>query len=199
MMTPIPAPASNTASGLARPRRPATGAGRPKMPLPTMQLTASATMLQRPMARTNSACELSVGTCTIAPLYHIERADAPTHARGLPRSRASALHLRDTPRVQRHRRALRHRQAPAIVGGEEAAARPLRSRLARSRGQARGHRGADAGALALARALAGARLRERRQPRRDRDPAHSPHPQYPAGGLPAAAREGRGAAADRLV
>src|SRR5215472_3091819 len=165
MMTPIPAPASNTASGLARPRKPATGDGRPKMPLPTMLLTASATMLQRPMARTNSARELSVGTCTIATLYHIEPAAAPTRARGLPRSRASALHLRDTPRVQLHRRALRHRQAPGIVGGEEAAARPLRSRLARARGQARGHRGAGAGTVALARAPAGAGFRERPQPR----------------------------------
>jgi threonine synthase len=38
-----------------------------------MEFTASATMLQRPMARTSSGCELR-GDSVIAPLYHIEAA-----------------------------------------------------------------------------------------------------------------------------
>src|ERR1700751_3346281 len=69
MITAIAAPASTTAQGLARPTNPATGAGRPKMPLPTMLLTASATMLQRPMAGTHSGCALCDGGL-IALLYH---------------------------------------------------------------------------------------------------------------------------------
>src|SRR5579864_5280760 len=72
MITPIPAPASSTATGLARPTNPATGAGKPKMPLPIMLLTASATMLQRPMARTNSACEVLDAGCVITSLYHTD-------------------------------------------------------------------------------------------------------------------------------
>jgi hypothetical protein len=50
------------------------------MPLPTMLLTASATMLQRPMARTNSVRELSVGCCIVVLFYHNERDAAPTAA-----------------------------------------------------------------------------------------------------------------------
>src|SRR5580700_1496097 len=47
----IAAPASRTASTLARPSSPATTEGRPKTPLPMIKLTTSATRLQRPMAR----------------------------------------------------------------------------------------------------------------------------------------------------
>src|SRR5215469_8547815 len=110
MITPIPAPAMSAASGLARPRNPATGAGKPKIPLPIILLTTSATMLQRPMARTNSVCELcgALAGGIIGPLYHIERVAAPTGGRGPTptRRRVSALQLRDTPRVQLHWRAL---------------------------------------------------------------------------------------------
>src|SRR6516165_10396039 len=144
----MPAPASNTAYGLARPTKPATGAGNPKMPLPTMLLTASATMLQRPMARTNSGCELCGGACVIALLYHNARALAPIT--GV----CSALQLRDPPRVQSHRGALRHRQAPGSLSRRQAVARPLRSRGSATRGVARGHRGARTGPVALARVAA---------------------------------------------
>jgi len=36
------------------------------MPLPRMLLTASATMLQRPIARTSSGCVVRGGSCVIA-------------------------------------------------------------------------------------------------------------------------------------
>ena len=70
MITPIPAPASSTAAGLAAPSSPATTEGNPKMPLPRVQLIASATMLQRPMAR--SSCGLRADSwlsALIALLY----------------------------------------------------------------------------------------------------------------------------------
>jgi hypothetical protein len=52
MMTPAAAPPRTTASTLARPTLSARTAGNPKTPLPMMQFTVSAAMLQRPMART---------------------------------------------------------------------------------------------------------------------------------------------------
>ena len=51
------APASSTAHGLKSPRTAAITAGSPKIPLPRMLFTVSATKLQRPMARTNFTCE----------------------------------------------------------------------------------------------------------------------------------------------
>jgi len=66
-MTAMPAPAISTATGLAFPTSPAITEGNPKMPLPRMLLTASATMLQRPIARTSSGCEVRGGACIIAP------------------------------------------------------------------------------------------------------------------------------------
>src|SRR5258706_12039425 len=56
IITPIAAPAINTASTLRFPRSPATVAGNPKMPLPIIEFTASAARLQRPMARTRPVC-----------------------------------------------------------------------------------------------------------------------------------------------
>src|ERR1035438_8597478 len=49
------APAINTATTLRLPSNPARVAGRPKMPLPIIEFTASAARLQRPMARTKLA------------------------------------------------------------------------------------------------------------------------------------------------
>jgi len=69
-MTAMPAPAISTAAGLALPTSPAITEGNPKMPLPRMLLTASATMLQRPIARTSCGCEVRGGSSVIAPLYH---------------------------------------------------------------------------------------------------------------------------------
>ena len=69
----MPAPAISTAAGLALPTSPAITEGNPKMPLPRMLLTASATMLQRPIARTSSGCEVRGGSSVIAPLYHKAR------------------------------------------------------------------------------------------------------------------------------
>src|SRR5215472_6938775 len=74
MITAMASPAPSTAPGLHRPTNPATGAGRPKIPLPTMQFTASATMLQRPMTRTSCGVVLCDGPCGIALLYHKRRA-----------------------------------------------------------------------------------------------------------------------------
>jgi threonine synthase len=78
------------------------------MPLPTMLLTASATMLQRPMARSNSG--LGVDPC-ISVLYHNEpcrneRADEPTRGRGDPTEPAVpysyATHLECSLTGERH-------------------------------------------------------------------------------------------------
>ena len=55
----MPAPAISTAHTLHSPTSAATAEGKPKMPVPRMLLTASATMLQRPMARTSCGGELS--------------------------------------------------------------------------------------------------------------------------------------------
>src|ERR1051325_7406999 len=45
-------PASKTANGLRMPKRRAAGAGRPKMPLPIIELMTRAVRLQRPITRT---------------------------------------------------------------------------------------------------------------------------------------------------
>src|ERR1700752_3548872 len=74
MIAAIASPARSTATGLHRRTNPATGAGSPKIPLPTMQSTASATMLQRPMTRTSCGVVLCDGPCGIALLYHKLRA-----------------------------------------------------------------------------------------------------------------------------
>ncbi len=70
-MTPIAAPASSTAQGLREPSLPAMTEGRPKIPLPIIELTTSAARLQRPMARTSpeEPGEESSGEDT-ASLYH---------------------------------------------------------------------------------------------------------------------------------
>src|SRR5271156_2676517 len=51
------APANSTVHGLKSPRTAPITAGSPKMPLPRMLFTVSATKLQRPMARTNFTSE----------------------------------------------------------------------------------------------------------------------------------------------
>ena len=56
MITPMAAPAINTATTLRLPRSPATVAGNPKIPLPIIEFTTSAVRLQRPIARTNPVC-----------------------------------------------------------------------------------------------------------------------------------------------
>src|SRR5579859_2083887 len=73
-MTPTAAPASSTASTLARPTRPANTAGSPKTPLPTMQFTVRAARLHRPIARTSftlaSPDTFSDPVPVTASLYH---------------------------------------------------------------------------------------------------------------------------------
>src|SRR5271154_4517057 len=72
----IAAPASTTASTLARPSRPATTEGRPNTPLPITEFATSATRLQRPIARTKPSLEnfwlesLSCRVPVTASLYH---------------------------------------------------------------------------------------------------------------------------------
>jgi hypothetical protein len=76
MMTAIPAPAKRTARGLIFPMRFATTDGKPKIPLPMMELTVSATRLQRPMARTSP--DVPVGAVSIiAVLYHRSQISSP--------------------------------------------------------------------------------------------------------------------------
>src|ERR1700690_3088517 len=58
MMTPAAAPANKTAQGLARPMSRATSAGKPKIPLPMIELMTSAARLHRPIARTSPDCSL---------------------------------------------------------------------------------------------------------------------------------------------
>src|SRR5437763_5464155 len=90
----MPAPAISTAAGLACPTSPATTEGKPKMPLPRMLLTASATMLQRPIARTSCGCEVRGGSCVIAPLYHKgKQSGPPSLTRGAPVRYSYATHL----------------------------------------------------------------------------------------------------------
>jgi len=57
-MIPAAAPASNTAQGLARPISRATSEGKPKIPLPMIELMTRAARLHRPMARTSPDCSL---------------------------------------------------------------------------------------------------------------------------------------------
>src|SRR2546421_5016043 len=94
-MTPaIPAPAISTAAGLAGPMSPATTEGKPKMPLRRMLLTASATMLHRPIARTRCGCEVRGGSSVIAPLYHkAKQSGPPPMTRGVPVRYSYATHL----------------------------------------------------------------------------------------------------------
>src|SRR5579864_2681989 len=71
-MMAMAAPARRTAHGLRGPMRSLTCAGRPKMPLPRMELTVRATRLQRPMARTRPSLEEgSNADGGTASLYHI--------------------------------------------------------------------------------------------------------------------------------
>src|SRR2546421_570006 len=94
MITAIPAPAISTAAGLARPMSPATTEGKPKMPLPRMLFTASATMLQRPIARTSCGCEVRGGSSVIAPLYYkAKQSGPPPMTRGAPVRYSYATHL----------------------------------------------------------------------------------------------------------
>ena len=66
---PTAAPARSTTQGLASPVRRARSDGKPKIPLPTMELTTSAAKLHRPMARTRLDCSLPGKPC----LYHSDR------------------------------------------------------------------------------------------------------------------------------
>src|SRR5215469_18850083 len=60
-----------TAITLARPSRLVRTDGRPKTPLPIMQLTTRAAMLQRPIARTNPSLQFfSMAVSVTASLYH---------------------------------------------------------------------------------------------------------------------------------
>src|SRR2546423_4200544 len=94
MTPPTPAPATSTAAGLAGPMSPATPEGKPKMPLPRMLFTASATMLQRPIARTRCGCEVRGGSSVIAPLYHkAKQSGPPPMTRGVPVRYSYATHL----------------------------------------------------------------------------------------------------------
>src|SRR5690242_15134815 len=54
MMIAMAPPAASTSQGLRRPAWAATTEGRPKTPLPMIELTMSAARVQRPMARTRS-------------------------------------------------------------------------------------------------------------------------------------------------
>src|SRR3954468_2475106 len=65
------APARSTAHGLSRPTLSASWEGRPKIPLPRIELTVSATRLHRPIARTSpSLVVLACVVSGIASLYH---------------------------------------------------------------------------------------------------------------------------------
>src|ERR1700746_1138553 len=99
MITPMRPPARSTTRVLVWPTSPATADGKPKIPLPTMQLTASATMLQRLMARTNCG-DGGTGGALIGLLYH---KPAPPPVSGIQGELPRALFLRDAPRVQRDR------------------------------------------------------------------------------------------------
>src|SRR6266700_2093441 len=66
IITPIAPPAIRTAYGLALPSSLARSDGKPKMPLPIIELITSAAMLQRPMARTRVTAQDSV----IGRVYH---------------------------------------------------------------------------------------------------------------------------------
>src|SRR5712691_7420892 len=70
MMTPAAVPANRTAQGLARPMSLATSAGKPKIPLPMIELITSAARLHRPIARTSPDCSLLGKTW----LYHSDGA-----------------------------------------------------------------------------------------------------------------------------
>jgi len=81
----------------AHPTSPAITEGNPKMPLPRMLLTASATMLQRPIARTSSGCEVARRLQRHRALVsQSKRSGAPCLTRGAPR----ALFVCDAPGVQ---------------------------------------------------------------------------------------------------
>src|SRR5579864_4519645 len=77
MIAAIANPARSTASGLHAPTNPATTDGRPKTPLPIMQFTVSATMLQRPMARTSCGAALCGVAGVIGPLVSQHRLPGP--------------------------------------------------------------------------------------------------------------------------
>src|SRR5437660_7595044 len=71
MMTLMAAAARTTATTLDRPTSPARTEGKPKTPLPMMQLTMSAARLQRPMARTNPSLDMLPWRVSVtASLYH---------------------------------------------------------------------------------------------------------------------------------
>src|SRR5579862_4631377 len=95
MMMLIPAPASSTAHGLTAPSSAAAVEGSPKMPLPRMLLSTSATMLQRSMARTSCGrAARGGGSCVIAILYHKGRRPGPASlTRGSPVRYSYATHL----------------------------------------------------------------------------------------------------------
>src|SRR5215475_1359905 len=126
MITVIAMPASSTARGLALPSSPATTDGRPKTPLPRMLLIASATMLQRPSARTSCGCAPLWGPDVIAPLYHKADATRGADQHAPPSSGTqgvgSALFVCHASGMQPERRALRHHAPAGPVGGQEAAA-----------------------------------------------------------------------------
>jgi hypothetical protein len=68
---PMAIAARRTAAMLARPRRLASTEGNPKTPLPMMQFTTNAAILQRPIARTNPSLDVLSGRGSVtASLYH---------------------------------------------------------------------------------------------------------------------------------
>src|SRR5690348_16608885 len=75
MMTPTARAARITARMLARPTRFANTEGRPKTPLPIMQLMTSAARLQRPISRASRSLEVFSSRVSVtASLYHKPRA-----------------------------------------------------------------------------------------------------------------------------
>src|SRR5579862_333629 len=129
MITVIAAPASSTARGLALPSSPATTDGSPNTPLPRMLLIASATMLQRPSARTSCGCAPRSGWVVTAPLYHKAVGTRGRDRCAAPPRRTqgvwSALFVCHASGMQPDRRALRHHAAAGSVGRQEAAAGAL--------------------------------------------------------------------------
>src|SRR5579864_2409885 len=193
MITVIVAPASSTARGLAPPSSPATTDGSPNTPLPRMLLIASATMLQRPSARTSCGCAPRRGWVVTAPLYHKPSGHAGVI--GAPRRRAVhkefgvrysyATHLECSLTGERY--------DITRLQGLSAAKKPLLARY-------------DLEALrrelpreAIEARAAGASERAHREPRRGRDATHPAAAQRPPAWLPARHRQGRGPPADRLI
>src|SRR5579871_1690812 len=93
------------AGGLRPPSNPASTAGRPNIPLPTMLLRASATMLQRPISRAGRGRSESASRCPMPLSIMGMRAAGNTAARGLEGSKmrySYATHLECSSTGERH-------------------------------------------------------------------------------------------------